>query len=316
MIRTLARTSLATACLVLLAGGAAAHADDDLRQTIDRNQKTVSGPATATRGHVDIGPRLAEDDWSLQIHDDTVTPSVWRHPNDVVVTVPDVSIQQVPDNSDYGFLGVQPDGKVHILPQTQDPDVPWLGWNTQDPDVMDAVNLGATLTLRGVQGPGEVVVYLQSGNLGKPKQLWSSTAKGAQKLWLDVNTHTHANWVFTKPGVYLLDLGVSAELKSGKKVDTHEYLRFAVGDATTADAARQASYDASNSVVVGDGEGEEQAGEAKPAEADGSDLPMGWLVGGGVVLVGAAVALLAIRTAGRDRRARREAEALRTGGDA
>lgn len=314
MIRTLARTAIATACL-LVAAGPAAHADDDLRQTIDRNQRTVSGPAAVTKGHVDLGPRLTGEEWSLQVHDDTVTPSVWRHPKDVVVTVPDAALQQVPDNPDYAFLGVEPGSKVHILPQTQDPDVPWLGWNTQDPDVMDAVNLGATLTLRGVQGPGELVVYLQSGNLGKPKQLWSSTAEGAQKLWLDVNTHTHANWVFTKPGVYLVDLGVSAELKSGKKVDTHDYLRLAVGDATAADAARTASYDASHSPAVA-GAGEEQTGGAEPAEEGGSGLPMGWLVGGGVALVGGAVALLAVRSAGRDRRARREAEALRAGGDA
>ena len=58
------------------------------------------------------------------------------------------------------------------------------------------------LTLHGVQGPGDVYVFLQEGVAGAPNVLWDSDQAFPQDLWMDVNTHVHANWVFTEPGVY------------------------------------------------------------------------------------------------------------------
>ena len=49
---------------------------------------------------------------------------------------------------------------VHVVPQTENREVVWIGWNTQDPGVMEAIARGVTMNLLGVQGPGSVVVYL------------------------------------------------------------------------------------------------------------------------------------------------------------
>lgn len=66
--------------------------------------------------------------------------------------------------------------------------------------------------------------------------LWSSTKSEPQKLWVEKNTHTHANWVFTAPGEYLLKVTASAELSDGSTVTDTRYLKFAVGDSASADA--------------------------------------------------------------------------------
>ena len=119
----------------------------------------------------------------------------------------------------------------------------WLGWNTQDPEVMSTIDRGITLSLTGVQGPGTATVYLQSGSFGEPQLLWDSRVADAQPAWVDVNTHTHANWVFTEPGVYLLRLQADADLVDGSSVSDTQYIRVAVGTATDPAQALSATWE-------------------------------------------------------------------------
>jgi len=112
-----------------------------------------------------------------------------------------------------------------------------MGWNTQDPTVMSSIDRGVSLGIGRVEGPGDLVVYLQSGSFEAPDPLWDSRSADNEALWVDVNTHTHANWVFTRPGVYLVEATVSAELVDGSTVNDSRVIRFAVGDSTnTGDA--------------------------------------------------------------------------------
>lgn len=215
--------------------------DPGLQQTIDADEPVVTGEAVIARGHVDIGPRYIDGTWQLLMRDDSEVPSVWRNLDDTVLQVTDASILQVPDDPAYAFVGAPAGTDVYVVPQTQAADVVWVGWNTQDPDVMSTVDRGATLTLLGVQGPGALTMYLQSGNFSEPDVLWTSTNPEPQPLWVDVNTHTHANWVFTEPGVYLVQVAVSADLVTGESVTDTRTLRFAVGDATGAAEARAAT---------------------------------------------------------------------------
>ncbi|MGN9907495.1 choice-of-anchor M domain-containing protein [Phytohabitans sp. LJ34] len=215
---------------------------DGLGQTLDPDQSVAAGRAVLETGHVDIGPRYRDGAWTIQIHDDTVVPPVWRKPSDAVLRVRDAAVQRVPDDPAYAFLGQSPGTPVHVVPQTQDQDVVWIGWNTQDPGVMEAIARGVTMNLLGVQGPGSLTVYLQSGNLGAPQVLWNSTKPYPQPLWVETNTHTHANWIFSKPGVYLVAVEITADLVDGTRVAGREVLRIAVGDSTPVDGAFTASY--------------------------------------------------------------------------
>ncbi|BCJ50405.1 hypothetical protein Asp14428_18800 [Actinoplanes sp. NBRC 14428] len=211
-------------------------------QTLDATQSQATGRAVLEAGHVDIGPRLRDGKWTIQIHDDHAVPAVWRDPAATVLRVRDTARQTVPDDENYAFLGADPGSQVHVVPQTEKPGVIWIGWNTQDPGVLKAISRGVTMTLRGVQGPGDLTVFLQSGNLGAPQVLWSSAKRFPQPMWVETNTHTHANWVFGKPGSYLLAVDITADLADGSTTAASAVLRLAVGDATNPDDALRAAY--------------------------------------------------------------------------
>ncbi|GGM90174.1 hypothetical protein GCM10011609_28860 [Lentzea pudingi] len=239
------RRSLPSALLVVMAlltpaAALAQPPSDGPDQTIAPDQRTAADEAVLSRGHVDIGPRYVDGAWKLMVHDDTGEQSVWRDLDRTAFQVPDKALLTVPDNPAYAFIG-KPGAKVHVLPQVQNPEVTWVGWNTQDPEVMETVDRGVTLTLTGVDGPGELFVYLQAGNFGAADVLWNSTKPERQDIWVDTNTHTHANWVFTTPGVYLVQVEAHAKLVDGKEARHTATLRFAVGDATDTKAALTAA---------------------------------------------------------------------------
>lgn len=259
--------------------------DPALDQTIDRDQAVVTGPAVLDDGHVDIGPRFSDGAFTLLVHDDAVIPSVWRSLDETVLRVGDDARQTVPDDPTYAFLGAEPGTDVYVIPQVQRAGVVWVGWNTQDPEVMERLDRGASLTMVGAEGPGRLTMYLQSGALGDPEVLWTSTDSAPQPIWVELNTHTHANWVFTEPGVYLVGVEVSGELITGEVVSDVRVLRFAVGDTTSIEGARSAEPSAA--LVTPADRGSADAGEPGPEEpgSDGGG-------GSGVLVVGLVAALV------------------------
>lgn len=296
---------------------ARAEGDDSLDQKLGED-RIVRGNRTLSTGHADIVPKFDDRGrWRLMIHDDAARQasggSVWRHPGQSVITVPDGARRPAPEGEAYEFLGVSPGDPVHVLPQTQNTDLVWLGWNTQDPEVMKRIDRGVTLSLTGVQGPGRVATFLQSGSFGPPEVLWQSGRKSPQSSWIDVNTHTHANWVFTRPGVYLVEITVAADLTDGSHVSDTQQFRFSVGSGTSSKDALAARWSASNhwgspssaapSASSGTSESSGAAGDGEQG-AQRSGIP-GWVVGmvAGAVIV-AVIALLVLRAVGsrKDRR--------------
>ncbi len=200
------------------------------------NAVTSNQPVMIQAGHADFGPTLAGGNWKIQIRDDTGDEPVWRDPENVVFKLGSNSIIPMPNDSTYSFIGEKPGTKLYVIPQTQNPDVPWLGWNTQEGGVLNELDRGANLSLDGVSGPGKLHVYLENGN-NNPQQLWDSTKGYPQNSWIEANAHTHVNWVFSKPGIYHVKLTFSGKLKNGRAVSDTRVLNFAVGDKTDAQAA-------------------------------------------------------------------------------
>lgn len=248
--------------------------DPNLNQAVDADQHVVHGEKVLDSGHVDMGPKFVDGKWTLLIHDDAAkadanATSVWRYPDETVLHVFDQSKLTVPDDPAYAFLGVEPGSPVWVIPQTQNPEVVWLGWNTQDPEVMKRIDRGVTLSLTGVEGPGAVTTYLQSGSFGEPQVLFDSRIADEQAAWVDVNTHTHANWVFTQPGVYLLRLKAEAALVDGSSVSDTQVIRVAVGTDTAPADALAASW-AGAAEPGGEGSG---GASAAPSEAPAPVAP-------------------------------------------
>lgn len=284
-MRTVLAGLVALAALTTAAVPTAARAEDDddpsLQQTLPE-LAIVHGKRVLDAGHVDMGPKFDRGTWRFLIHDDAAkadanATSVWRYPVETVLHVLDQARVTLPDDPAYAFVGAKPGAPVWVIPQTQDPQVVWLGWNTQDPEVIRTIDRGITLSLTGVQGPGVVTVYLHSGNFGQPQVLWDSRKTAAQPVWVDVNTHTHANWVFSQPGVYLLQMQAQADLVDGRKVSDTQLIRVAVGTATSPDQAQAATWNgpSASPAAMGSGAAAGSGGTGGPAAGDRAAVQTG-----------------------------------------
>ena len=212
-------------------------ADPALEQNVAANEPISQTPAVIEAGHVDLGPRLIGGKLTVSLRDDSAASPVWRDPNKTVLRVRDGALIQVPQGEDYKFLA---DSKrVYVLPQTQKTQLVWLGWNTQDPAVTKLIQGGVNMRIEQVKGPGRSWLILQEGTFGKPKVLADSAAS-AQDIWVDTTPHVHANWIFSKPGIYLVKVSFKATGVDGKTYQATTTLRFAVGDATSTTNALKA----------------------------------------------------------------------------
>lgn len=230
-------TSGATGAATSPGTSATPSADPALEQNVAANEPTSQTPAVIEAGHVDLGPRLIGGKLTVSLRDDSAASPVWRDPNKTVLRVRDGALIQVPQGEDYKFLA---DSKrVYVLPQTQKTQLVWLGWNTQDPAVTKLIQGGVNMRIEQVKGPGRSWLILQEGTFGKPKVLADSAAS-AQDIWVDTNTHVHANWIFSKPGIYLVKVSFKATGVDGKTYQATTTLRFAVGDATSTTNALKA----------------------------------------------------------------------------
>lgn len=312
----------------------AAHAETDppedpnLEQTVSSDEKLIEGEnAVLEAGHVDLGPLMIDGAWTACARDDTANPPVWRRPEDVVLRVVDEGALELPEGEEYAFTGAAAGDRVWAVPQVEVPGVVWLGWNTQDPAVVAQELRGVRLRFHGAQGPGLLSLFLQPGNFAPPEVLVDPAVDEPQEVFVEMNTHTHANWVFTEPGVYLCDLEIEGEHADGSVSAASTTLRFAIGtdtdpqlalDEAWADGAGpEARLAASGADAASDAGGAEGPGDPA-AGADGAQGPdgdavtedgtTGLLIGGGIVagalaLVGGVVGV----QRSRQKRAREEA---------
>lgn len=239
-----------------------------LTQTLSAEQPVASGRTEISAGHVDMGPRFNNGKFELMLHDDHGETPVWRSLDEVIYRGSDQAILEVPNDPRYSFVGAPAGSKVYVIPQTETKGVIWPGWNTQDPQLVSKLNRGVNLTLEQVSGPGTFSLYLENGNFSAPQVLWSSTKSEPQKLWVEKNTHTHANWVFTAPGEYLLKVTASAELSDGSTVTDTRYLKFAVGDSASADTLY-----AMEAQARGSGSASSDASSSSASQASGTQAP-------------------------------------------
>ena len=292
-----------------------------LTQTLSAEQPVASGRTEISAGHVDMGPRFNNGKFELMLHDDHGETPVWRSLDEVIYRGSDKAILEVPNDPRYSFVGAPAGSKVYVIPQTETKGVIWPGWNTQDPQLVSKLNRGVNLTLEQVSGPGTFSLYLENGNFSAPQVLWSSTKSEPQKLWVEKNTHTHANWVFTAPGEYLLKVTASAELSDGSTVTDTRYLKFAVGDSASADtlyameaqargssgSASSASQAAGTQASGAQASGSSSAAAASDQSGFRAEFTISWspIVAGIVVVVGVGAFI-----ASRRRRSSAQREAL------
>ena len=242
--------------------------DPDLAQSVSAHEEWTGEASEISVGHVDLGPRLIDGQWRAGLRHDAETGAVWRDPNQTVLRVSDAAVMTAPDSADYPFLADVAGKPVYVVPQTQNPGVVWLGWNTQDPAVTATIDRGLTMRVGPVSGPGRAWLFLQSGTFGKPLLLADSGAAPGD-VWIDSGTHVHANWAFSAPGTYTATVTFLGTTTAGEAVSASTTLRFAVGDAASAsEALAMAAPAAADSASTGSSASSSGAAPAASGAAD------------------------------------------------
>mgnify|MGYP000850656379 CR=1 FL=1 len=299
--------------------------DPDLAQSVAAHEEWSNEASEISVGHVDLGPRLIDGQWRAGLRHDAESGAVWRDPNQTVLRVNDAAVMTAPDSADYPFLADVAGKPVYVVPQTQNPGVVWLGWNTQDPAVTATIDRGLTMRVGPVSGPGRAWLFLQSGTFGKPLLLADSGAAPGD-VWIDSGTHVHANWAFSAPGTYTATVTFLGTTTAGEAVSASTTLRFAVGDAASAsEALAMAAPAAADAASAGASASSSGAAPAASGAADSaSSSSASGAASGGlpdwaflVIIAVVAVSLLVIGAlvVARSRRSRAEQAAAITEAD-
>lgn len=232
--------SLALLCsaALLTPGLAVATAQDGLADaTPTAASELCSAKVSLDRGHVDIKAIPSDSSFGIVVKDETflVEQKLVERPLDtVVLAVHDNAKMARPEtlaDPQFDYLG--PVGQeFYLLPQTQKSDVIWPGYNTQDVDYSKySSTVDLHITPRKVPEGATWGLFLTSGIGSSFDTLVNSLTKD-YTIETTYAAHTHANWAFSKPGIYELEMSYTATAKDGSKVaSAPQVLTIAVGDA-------------------------------------------------------------------------------------
>ena len=189
-------------------------------------------------GHADIrteftGGRI-ELKWGLDVgavlNGTRLDSSLQVNPSDVYARVSDDA--KFTTSSSIDFLGNTAGADIWILPFNNDPDLPFLGTNSESLANLNPPLTSNSLQLVGFNGPGNFALW-QTGPFGDPRVLFRTNdgLRNPDIINPDIGSHAHYNWGFTAEGVY--DLTILATANRGSDAFTTEgTFRFVVGSAT------------------------------------------------------------------------------------
>jgi surface-anchored protein len=180
-------------------------------------------PYIFTQGHFDIGISYEQDNggWHLHVHDEEGMREL--EPEEVLFYASADARTTMPNDPRFGFIGVNPGDDVWILPQIENPLLPFLGVGSEempgdffdeyfesDPRV-NASGRFITLELVALRGPGQFSVWTTDA-FGDPTA-WMTTSDGIgkpDKIFTIEGGHAHYNWGFTATGIYEMDVRATA----------------------------------------------------------------------------------------------------------
>lgn len=270
-----------------------AHGDGDAVH--ESHVEIESGRAVFTEGHIDLNVLLRDGvGLGLFAHDATVDPPVWSDIDEIVIAVSDDALQSLPEDPAYNFVGADAGSPVHVLDLVGQPGLPWLGWSAEDAETLAALTHDISVELMSTTGPGLVSMFIPTGVSGDPQIIWRSDVSTPQTLTIAANSHGHGTWVFSKPGVYTLEVFITATLASGELSSRTQFLRFAVGsDVDPMDAFAVSSTEPSG--LAQDRVTESNETSIIPVEDEQSSLVSLRWVAIGAVLLGLAVGAVVYR---------------------
>lgn len=203
-------------------------------------------------GHIDAFNVTAEGgNLKLNLKEDVTGSHVLHDPDSVTLRVKEEAwtdkTAQVPEVGTSGYY----------LPQTQDPNLIWPGWDT------NGVRSGGfgevDINFVKVSGPGQVYAF-QTGSFGGNTPILADKGfevRSGETIVQQEPAHVHTNWVFTAPGTYTMCVQAAA-------------------DSATSNVARyvwSVGNGGPNTVASCDGEGEAIAVSARSGNDDKESRP-------------------------------------------
>ena len=196
------------------------------------------------RGHVDIAGSLNADGTALSasLHDDTLTnakTSVDRDINSVALALDDSARHTRPSSgrlagSQYDFLG-KSGSQFYYTDAINDGVHIWPGWSTNG--ISDSLAQGSVKFIvkpHSLPEGASAHVFNSDALTGKVEHIFN-TSTSLSELSIPEHTHAHANWAFTKPGVYLFEVSFTATVKGQALASPTKCLTFLVGNQAIAD---------------------------------------------------------------------------------
>jgi len=151
--------------------------------------------------HADVALRFSSGQFRMEISDTDLGAAY--PPDRVLIAAGSSARRLVPAGPSWSFLGTA-GASTWILPQMQDPGLPWIGISSL---ITTGVLQGpVALTLDSASGPGHFSLYSLSG-LGSPSVRMNSADgihPATDRITLTPGAHVHFNWAFSAPGLWKL----------------------------------------------------------------------------------------------------------------
>jgi len=183
----------------------------------------AGGQVLITSGHLDLKFDWVGTGWQFGYELDFVEDLAL---NQARVVVGSAAQATRPEPAVWDFTGAAAGQSLFILPQSENPGLPWLGLATEgtvpgliamqtpdDPRLGGASGRFLTLqlidlTFNGIGDPSNAQVSSWTTGPGGDPTVWISTAVGgidpSDRFFLQAGDHAHYNWAFTQPGTYTL----------------------------------------------------------------------------------------------------------------
>ena len=200
------------------------------------------------RGHADIGVGFEDNSLHLHLHASETDPiellsgrtvSGEFEPDAFYIGVPNPPINRQA-GAEWNFVAANAGDLVWFLPQSSDPDKPFLGLGLEELDTADG---WSSITWRfdsiapmAGSAPSEFSIW-QQGPAGNNVRASTLDPTGDNNSWTQTaGQHDHFNFGFTAQGLYEVTFTVTGQnsgsggIAAGTYTDTATF-RFAIGDA-------------------------------------------------------------------------------------
>ena len=160
---------------------------------------------TLNQGHIDAFhvTSSGKGNLKLDLTEDATGSHVAHDPNNVTLEVGAHAYE--PRTKDVAEVGVP----TYFLPQTQEQDRIWPGWDTQG---VAPHYQGVKINFNRVCGPGRVFMWSQAFGGGATPLLSDGVeVKSGNSIDQANPSHVHANWGFERPGRYSMQVQATAD---------------------------------------------------------------------------------------------------------